>query len=297
MPDAFCVQSILDHLLKAYSPLAIAYSGGLDSRFLAFMAKRLEQNGVLTHLYFFQGPHMRELEIREARNWAKQNGLPLTILKLSPLEHPEVRSNEQERCYHCKRILFQALYQELSNNSPFPGQNPTICDGSTTSDREGYRPGQRALKELSIHSPLAEAGLGKDDIRRIAAELGLDNPEQHSRPCLLTRYAYGLAAEEASLEALDRAETTILRILKEAVKDHTLPELPEFRLRLVGGPSGGKQLSAFQVELHISGSILPSEELNSALRAAATEQGFSPPLIRHVDAISGHYDCKGETGQ
>lgn len=296
MLDSQSCQTILAHLLKAYSPLAVAFSGGLDSRFLAFMAKKLQSKGVLAQLFLFRGPHIAQWETQSAVDWAEKQDLPLVILDLNPLEKPEVRYNKPDRCYHCKRLLFQALQQAVANHPPFQGLLPTMCDGSNTSDREGYRPGQQALRELSVHSPLAEAGIGKEDIRRLGAELGLDNPGQRARPCLLTRYAYGLRADIASLTALGRAEERIHELLRRATEANRLPALPDFRLRLLAGPGEGEKLGDFELELHIGGP-LPPEDIRAALQLAVTEQGFAPPLLKTPDSISGYYDAVSEKKQ
>ena len=289
--------STLIRLLKACSPLAIAFSGGLDSRFLAFMAHTLASEGVLAHLYLFYGPHQTRSERRDAERWAEQRGMPLTVLELNPLEHPDVRGNTAERCYHCKRLLFQALQQELATHPPFPGRAATLCDGSNASDRASYRPGERAVKECSVQSPLAEAGLGKKDIRALGAELGFDNPGQHARPCLLTRYAYGVAADIDSLAAIERAEDNILRLLEEAAPALGWPAPPEFRLRLVSAPDKGpRPLSDHGVELHI-GKESPPAKLRAALQKAVTEQGFALPELKILDSVSGYYDNRREGQQ
>lgn len=290
MLDSQSGQAILAHLLRAYSPLVIAFSGGLDSRFLAFMAKKLEPEGVKAHLYFFTGLHQSPTDILQARAWAEETNLPFTSICLNPLESPHVKNNEPERCYHCKRFMFQALHQYVLKHPPFPGECPTLCDGSNISDRSGYRPGQRALKELSVHSPLAEAGLGKEDIRALGSELGLDNPDQHARPCLLTRYAYGVPANENILEALGRAEENIMQILTEAVGASDLPSLPDFRLRLThcACPGSLTRPSDYTAELHLSSLKLP-EKLLASIRKALAEVGFTAEC-KSMPVISGYYD-------
>lgn len=293
MIDIFTGSTLLSHLLKAYSPIALAFSGGLDSRFLAYMMKKVEREGVRAHLYFFRGPHISTREYLQARDWAKANGLPFSALMMNPLELEEIRNNGQERCYHCKRLLFTSLRQAVTTNPPFPGESVTLCDGSNLTDRQGYRPGQRALHELSVHSPLAETGFTKEDIHYFAAELGMDNPDQHARPCLLTRYDYNLPASEASLTALDRAEERIAHLFHEAVERQLLSEMPDYRLRLVSGPENSTPSippSDFDVELHSNAPQMP-EKLRQDLTAAVEEQGFAPPRFCRMVNVSGFYDA------
>ena len=303
MTDPTANREVLAHLLQAYSPMALAFSGGLDSRFLAFTAKQLHEEGVRVHLYFFWGPHMSPEELREAQAWAREQKLPLTVLEQDLLGLPELRCNGQERCYHCKLHMFRSLYRSVTKNSPFPGEDVSFCDGSNASDRAGFRPGLRALKELSIHSPLAEAGLTKEDIQKLAAFAGLDKPFQRARPCLLTRFAYGLEPDARALHALAKAELRIAALLEAAVRESELaPPAPDFRLRLLDGPpvnhcseegadaSGEERdLGAFSVELQLEALLLPAG-LAEKLGAAVMEQGFSKPRVVLLDQVSGYYD-------
>ena len=303
MNDPIASREVLVHLLQAYSPMALAFSGGLDSRFVAFTAKQLHEQGVKVHLYFFRGPHMSPEELREAEAWARQQQLPLTVLELDPLDVPELRCNDQERCYHCKLHMFRSLYHFVTKNSPFPGEHVSFCDGSNASDRSGFRPGLRALKELSIHSPLAEAGLTKEDIQKLAAFAGLDKPFQRARPCLITRFAYGLEPDARTLAALAQAELAIVDLLEAAVRDGKIaPPAPDFRVRLLDGPGPDKgaqekcsgsakerALSDFTVELQVEAVFLPAG-LADLLSAAVMEQRFAKTGIELLDKVAGSYD-------
>lgn len=302
MTDSLASREVLIHLLQAYSPMALAFSGGLDSRFLAYSAKELFDQGVRVHLFFFWGPHMSLEEKIEAETWADKQGLPLTVLEKDLLSLPELRCNGQERCYHCKLHMFRKLHEAVGKNSPFPGQHISFCDGSNASDRSGYRPGLRALKELSIHSPLAEAGLTKEDIQKLAALYGLERPFQRARPCLVTRFAYGLAPDAGTLQAVGKAETAIQDVFEAAIADGDLVgPVPDFRLRLLDGPDlecgmGGdtppekaRDLAAFTTELQIESMLLPSH-LEERLADAVMQHGFARPQITYLEQVSGYYD-------
>ena len=186
------------------------------------------------------------------------------------------------------------LQEAVSAHPAFAGRTPTLCDGSNASDRESYRPGLRALEELGVRSPLAEAGLSKDDIHRLAAHTGMDRPDQQARPCLLTRFAYGLAPTAEALAALDEAEYAVAGLL---AADGPGPA-PEFRLRLVAGPEtnsdgrpkthGPVPLNSFRTELHFSAA--PPAELSRRLIEAVVAQGLAEPHLRILEHISGHYD-------
>lgn len=125
----------------------------------------------------------------EGYRWARENGFEIRTLELDPLNVPEVHDGTKYRCYGCKKTVFTALLKEA-------GDLP-LCDGTNHTDGEAgvWRPGMIALKELGIHSPLAAANLGKPEIHRLAAETGMERPDQLPEPCLLTRFPYGMDSD------------------------------------------------------------------------------------------------------
>lgn len=199
-------------------PVSIAFSGGLDSRFLAYACDYL---GFPVKLYHISGPHLSRQETIEAQKWANERNFPLEILSLSPLAHPEVQQNSKTRCYHCKKCLFSFLLTKTNK----------VCDGTNHSDLGSYRPGIQALQELKILSPLAKAGLSKREIRLLGEQIGLDNVQQPSRPCLLTRFPYDSRITFEKLANIERVENKIQEILDKS-KLRTLP----FRVREVKQP-------------------------------------------------------------
>ncbi len=290
--DASRDRELLERLterLHACSPMALAFSGGLDSRFLAQMAYRLAPEGVRLRLFHVRGPHVQWAESADALTWAGARGFRLTLVSLNPLAIPEVRANDKSRCYHCKRFLFITLREACSGHPAFAGQTPVLCDGTNLSDWNDYRPGRRALEELEVRSPLAETGFSKDDIRRLAVRIGLDRPDQHARPCLLTRFAYGLSPTLATLAALEVAENVVDGLLAA----HADP-VPEFRLRFVAGPEttgnagASAPLRAYRTELHISAEL--PDALNRRLLDAVAKQGLAVPRLQVLERVSGHYD-------
>lgn len=203
----------LGDILGGLPVLSVALSGGVDSRFLVHMAQRA---GCRVHVLHAAGPHVAERETRHALHWARARGLGVTVVPFDPLELPPVASGAQDRCYHCKKAMMLAL---LATATPHP-----LCDGTNADDLAAHRPGLRALRELGIRSPLAEAGLQKADIRRTGEATGLEDPQQAARPCLLTRLPYGMSPEAGMLRNLARAEA--------ALEDMGLDD---FRLRLRTG--------------------------------------------------------------
>jgi len=273
-------------LLSKISPIALAFSGGLDSRFLAHAARLLAAD---IHLFHATGPHVSAAESVQAKTWAEANGFGFTAVSADPLQLPEVRAGIKERCYYCKRLLFTRLVDAAREH--FSGQ-ATLCDGSNASDRLLFRPGLKALKELGVRSPLAEASLDKTAIRTIAAASGLDDPNQQARPCMLTRFAYDLAPSHAALIAAAEAEQGIAALLRP-IFPHGLPD---FRLRLVGIPNNldnPEHALPYTTELHLS--VRPDAATSRELQNIVAAQGFFVPLIVTLDSVSGHYDRLGET--
>jgi pyridinium-3,5-biscarboxylic acid mononucleotide sulfurtransferase len=250
------------------SRFALAYSGGLDSRFIAHTAQRL---GIEPRLMHVVGPHMPPEETAYARDWANSHSFIYEEVCVDPLDLPLVASGDRRRCYACKHALFSML--KLRTHLP-------LCDGTNASDIGQYRPGIQAVEELGILSPLALAGMGKDDIRSGAFLTGMEDSEQKARPCLLTRLPYGMKPERKLLAAIDAGERAARRFFSSAGQ----PE-PDFRLRLV---------AAGRTELHFLPDSIASlspgmrEELIHRVFKAAGD--LPSPRIVSVERLSGFFD-------
>lgn len=186
----------LREILTVNQPGIIAVSGGVDSTFLAAAARRWRLD---YKVVFLAGPHLSPEEQRKAVNFVRNLGLPYTIGSFSPLDVPGAAGNGPERCYHCKTSLVRTLQKHGRGGEQ-------IMDGSHLSDGKEYRPGHRALDEQGVMSPLADAGLVKEDIRAYARVLGLEQADQPSRPCLMTRFAYGYKISRQELKEVGQAE-------------------------------------------------------------------------------------------
>ena len=242
-------------------PLAVAFSGGLDSRFLCFALRRAGCDVLALHA---SGPHVPGAESAAARRWARAQGLPLLEVRYDPLSLPQVAANSRERCYACKRALLRTLRQALRA----AGGCRILCDGGNADDLPAFRPGQRAVREAGVLSPLALAGLRKQDLRRLGADWGLDDPQQAARPCLLTRLAYGLRPEPALLARLAAAEADLAAV----------PGLGDFRLRLTPEPL-------------LQAAALPAALL-PRVRQVLEAHGFGGAALLE-GAVSGFFDRRG----
>ncbi len=271
-PDEARIERLKNALLTAAPGrrVSIAFSGGLDSRFLSFFALRLDFEIELLHVH---GPHVSEQETLEARAWADSHGFKLKIVELNPLQAPEVSRNCRERCYFCKRMLFTELLRIAS----FP-----LCDGTNHSDLGNYRPGLLALRELKINSPLAMAQISKPEIRELGRALGFDNPDQVARPCILTRLPYDTAVSAEDLKNIAETEREIF----EAFAESSNPQIA-FRLRKVRGKAYELHVQAQEYER------LSSEERSLLERLVKERQNnFGPVPIVPMDKLSGFFDRK-----
>ncbi len=252
--------------LAAGNRFALAYSGGLDSRFLAHMARRFGFDPLLLHIV---GPHIPPEETAYARHWASSRNLAYEELSADPLDLPLVASGDRRRCYACKHNLFSLL----KRHTELP-----LCDGTNASDAGQYRPGMQAVEELGILSPLASAGMGKADIHRCAALTGMEDPGQKARPCLLTRLPYGMRPERSLLAWLAEGE----RAVHAAFASAGLPE-PDFRLRLG---------DAERLELHVLSEAALSSGLCAELvrRMADAAPRLPSPRVVRVETLSGFFD-------
>lgn len=183
-------------LLEKCMPLAVAFSGGVDSTYLLHEAAKAGK-GKVTAL-IMKTPSVPERELDEAVAFCKSRGISFFVLPADPFSAAGFRENGRDRCYICKHFLFSALLERANEEGI-----PFVADGTNADDRKEFRPGLRALKELDIRSPLAEAGLTKKEIRELSKKEGLPTWNKPSFSCLATRFPYG---EELTVEKLRRTE-------------------------------------------------------------------------------------------
>lgn len=258
----------LHSLLATLPPLAVAFSGGLDSRFLCAVCLDRKNDVLAVHV---TGPHIPVSETAGARAFARDMGLPYAEIFLNPLGISEVAHNDPLRCYYCKKHIMQGIRQHLA----MAGEAGRIlCDGSNEDDQAKYRPGLKALAEEHVLSPLAMAHLTKKAITEQAQGMGFPLPLEKARPCLLTRFDYGLSANADDLLRLGKAEEALF-----AMHDAAGQRLfPDFRLRLTPAP-------LLQV-------LSWKEEWHKAVAEILATCGFPSFEVCVTGTISGYFDAK-----
>jgi len=202
--------------LTQLAPLAIAFSGGVDSTLLLRLAlDTLGADKVLA--ITADSPLTARGELLRARELAQAMGAQHLVLPTLEFADQRVRSNPPDRCYFCKRIRFEALRQ-AATASGFVN----VADGTNADDAADYRPGTRAAAELGIVSPLRDAGLTKAEIRELSRRYALPTADLPSFACLASRVPYGTGLEEAQLQRIEAGEKVLaaLGVQQYRLRDH-----------------------------------------------------------------------------
>lgn len=256
--------------------IALAYSGGVDSSVLLAALARLRAEhpfplAAVMAESAFQAPE----EARTARDRAARLGVALHTVPFAPLEEPVLRQNPPDRCYRCKRRILAEIRAWAEANGL-----AAVADGTNADDARSTRPGLRALRELAVRSPLAEAGLTKTAVRGLAAELIPEAAAQPASSCLATRFEYGAALSAERLAQVAEGE----RIVREL-----LPETADVRLRVHGGTG----------RIEVSPGLIPAVAAKaSAAEARLKALGFARIVLDPKGFRSGSMDRReAEDGQ
>ncbi|MBD3191537.1 MAG: ATP-dependent sacrificial sulfur transferase LarE [Candidatus Heimdallarchaeota archaeon] len=193
----------LKKLLKKYGTVIIAYSGGVDSTFLAKVSQDvLGENAIAVTIATATLP---KTELIDAEKFAKEIGIQHFIIDDPNLNTSWFADNPKERCYICKKNMIRTI-REFCYEKGLKGE---LIEGSNLDDLKDFRPGFKAIKELGVKSPLIEAELTKKDIRKLSKQFGLPSWNKSPMPCLATRFPFGTSITKEQLARIDEAESII----------------------------------------------------------------------------------------
>jgi uncharacterized protein len=192
----------LQRRLQSYGRLLVAYSGGIDSAYLAWEARQVLQANVLAVIA--DSPSLARAQLKDAVAFAQEQAIPLEILTTSEMDRPDYVRNDGQRCFHCKDELFDVM-EKFASEHGFD----TIAYGVNVDDQGDFRPGQNAARKHGVAAPLLEAGLRKEDIRQLAKGAGLRVWDKPASACLSSRIEYGRPVTREALTAVEAGEEAL----------------------------------------------------------------------------------------
>jgi len=201
-PNLAAKRALLDDRLRGLGRTLVAYSGGVDSAFLAWAAHQALGSNMLAVIA--DSPSLARTQLADATAFAAEQEIPLEVIVTSELDRPEYARNDAARCFHCKDELFTTM-EEFRSRRGFD----SIAYGVNLDDRGDFRPGQRAAEQHQVAAPLRDAGLSKHDIRELARAARLRVWDKPASACLSSRIEYGREVTRETLSVVERGEDSL----------------------------------------------------------------------------------------
>jgi uncharacterized protein len=195
-------QQSLEKSLRALGRTLVAYSGGVDSAYLAWIAHQTLGADMLAVIA--DSASLARTQLQDALAFAREHGIPIEVIQTGEMDRPEYIRNDRQRCFHCKDELFQVM-QSFAEKRGFQ----SIAYGVNIDDQSDFRPGQAAARQHHVAAPLLEAELGKAEIRELARNAGLRVWEKPASACLSSRIEYGRPVTLQALSAVEQGEEAL----------------------------------------------------------------------------------------
>ncbi|HEX6881649.1 MAG TPA: ATP-dependent sacrificial sulfur transferase LarE [Terriglobales bacterium] len=201
-PELLEKKRLLDDHLRSLGRLLVAYSGGIDSAYLAYAAHEVLGEQMLAVLA--DSPSLARTQMEDAMSFAHEQNIPLKVISTDEMSKPDYVRNDSMRCFHCKDELFTAMEQFRSELG-----YGAVAYGVNLDDKGDFRPGQKAASNHGVAAPLLEAGLRKQDIRDLARAAGLRVWQKPASACLSSRIEYGRPVTREALLQVEKGEDAL----------------------------------------------------------------------------------------